>query len=314
MSFVGVFRFLKRKFLKGLVLLNGVSVSSRYEISLLDILRRYLKGIVEGGLTFRAAAVSFNFFMAFFPAIVFLISFIAYVPVDGFQDYLFLLIENVIPPDLFGIADEAIQNVLSVKRGGLLSSGGLLMLIFSANGINSIITGITHSYHKVELHSLVRQYVISVFLALVFCLVVILGIGIIIGGEVLLQNIKPTFDAWGFDYLSLLFLIFRFVIIFALIFLTISIFFYYATSKRSQEWRFFSLGALVASTLFLLASYAFGVYVSDFSQYDKFYGSIGSLLLMLLLIYVNAFVILLGFEIDVSVYSLKDEKILTTLK
>ena len=303
--------FSKRKFNHLIAWLDRLMILPLYDASLLDILRIYIKGIVEGGLTSRASAVSFNFFMAFFPAIIFLISLIAYVPTDGFQTYLFSLIENVLPPDLFKVASQTIEDVLSIKRGGLLSSGGILTLIFTANGINSIITGITHSYHKVEVRSIVNQYLISLFLALAFCFVLIFGIGLLIGSEVLLRELLPLVGEELTSLLPILFLITKFFMFFGLIFLMVALLFYFST-KRSKEWKFFSIGALFTSTFILFVFYAFGIYVSEFSQYDKLYGSIGSLLLLLLLIYVNALVTLLGFEIDLSFYTLKkrDRKML----
>ena len=306
-------RFLsKRKFLRLLVWMDRFMVMPLYDISLLDIFRIYIKGIVEGGLTSRAAAVSYNFFMAFFPAVIFLISLIAYVPISGFQEYLFTLIEQLLPEDLFRVAAQTIEDILKIKRGGLLSSGGILTLIFSANGVNSIITGITHSYHKIEVRSIVNQYLISLFLALAFCFVVILGIALFIGSELLLDQLLPLVGDFS-TYLPTLFLIAKFLLFFSLIFLMISLLFYFST-KRSKEWKFFSVGALFTSLLTLFVSYAFGIYVSEFSQYDKLYGSIGSLLLLLLLIYLNALVILFGFEIDISFYTLKkrDRKLLNT--
>lgn len=258
----------------------------------------------EGGVTSRASAISFNFFLAFFPAVIFLTTLIAYIPVDGFQENSINLIERLLPPELFYSVYDTIQDIIVIKRGGLLSFGALLTLIFSTNGINSIISGVTYTYYDLNERTIVNQYIISIILTLTFFMMIIICVGIVIFGEVLLHKISIISDTlasmsiyWG-----------RILVIGVLIYLMVSTLFYFSIyTKRTENWRFFSPGSFLSTILVLFASYLFGFYVTDIQQYNKLYGSIGTLILILLWIYLNALAVLAGYELNVSIHVIKNQ-------
>src|SRR6056300_1883610 len=90
-------------------------------LSLGDILSFFVRGIYQGAITSRAGSVSFSFFLALFPGIIFIFTLIAYLPLDVFQEELFGVLEDVLPASTHDMAFDAIEDVLTIKRGGLLS-------------------------------------------------------------------------------------------------------------------------------------------------------------------------------------------------
>ena len=102
-------------------------------LSVWDILSFFMRGIYEGAITSRAGSVSFSFFLALFPGIIFVFTLIAYLPLDVFQDELFGVLADVLPPSTQEMAFDAIEDVLTIKRGGLLSVTFIAALIFATN-------------------------------------------------------------------------------------------------------------------------------------------------------------------------------------
>ena len=267
-----------------------------YQVPLSIFLKTYITGIAKGGINSRAAAISFSFFMAFFPFLLFIVSFIAYIPVDGFQNYLLDLIKTVMPKALFELSEQTILDVLNVKRVNLLSISGFLTLVFNANGISSIISGLNYSYHKFDVHTALYQYGISLILAIFFSFTFIFWVTILIFGKIFTLTLAQFQDT----NLSYLFLSIKYFILFALFFLVVCILFYFSR-KKHKKGRFLSLGAFFSSIAIVFSSYSFSFYILNFSKYNQLYGSIGSLLLVLVWLYLNSFIVLLGFEFDVSI-------------
>lgn len=280
-------RFLKRIVLPGF---DGVSM---YEI-----LSFFFKGIYEGSLNMRASAVAFNFFLALFPSIIFLFTIIPYIPIDGFHEMLFATLQDILPVSTYETVKTTAEDIILQPRGGLLSLGFVLALFFSTSGINSLIEAFNQTYHSIEVRSFFKQQFISLVLVLILSSMVIIGIGLLISGDTLIRYIVEagSFDS-GVEVLALQ--ISKFVIVIIVFFFTIS-FLYYMGPSRKQHFRFISAGATLSTLLIILLSLGFNYYISNFSRYNTLYGSIGTLIIVMLWIYLVSMVILIGFELNVS--------------
>ena len=131
------------KFLR-VIKLPGFQGASVYEI-----LKFFLDGLVEGFITTRAAAISFNFFLAIFPFAIFLFTIIPYIPIDHFQENLLEIIQSLLPRTTYDSVESTLIDILSIKRGGLLSFGFVLALLFANNGVMGIITGFNQTDRNV---------------------------------------------------------------------------------------------------------------------------------------------------------------------
>lgn len=284
--------------------LKEFKISSLEGLSAYDFLELYILGIIKGAVTSRAGSIAFSFFMAVFPFILFLLTIIPYIPVDGFQDYLFGTLKDVLPADTFMAVDSTINDIINIRHGDLMSVGFIMAAVFATNGINSVISGLTYSYHDIELRSIVNQYIISFSLTFILTILFIIAVATIIFAEIVLSNFTEI-DMIK-NYMPLVIDVGRYAILAILLFLSVSMIFYFGP-KSNEYWRFISPGALLTTVLVIVISYLFGLYVTNFGQYNKLYGSIGTLLVIMLWIYINSMVLLIGFDLNASILKFKQE-------
>ena len=271
-------------------------------MSLYDVIEMYIIGIVKGALTTRAGGIAFSFFMAIFPFMLFILSLIPYIPIEGFQDNLFWLIQEMLPPKTFEAVDLVLKDIINNQYSGLLSFGFLASIFLMTNGVNAIFGGFEYSYHVTEMRSVFLAYIVSLGVSLLMSFFLIITVVAIIFYQLSLIRIGniswlDTSDLdlfyWG---RALLFLI--------MIFTIVSLLFRFGT-KQGKDVKFFSAGAILTTLLSLFSFYLFGIYVVKFATYNELYGSIGTLLILMLFVWLNAIILLLGFELNASIYRLK---------
>ena len=273
------------------------------KMPLYDVAGFFYRGMVEGALPMRASAVSFSFFLALFPTIIFIFTLIPYIPIDNFQERLLSLMAEFMPGNAYRAAEGTIMDIVTNQRGGLLSIGFITALYFSTNGFNALITAFNATYHDIETRSPFQQRLVSIFLVLVSTFLLTLAISFIIFSELALNYI---FEKGQLLYN--LIMIGRWAILFGLFYSLIS-FTYFLGPSRKTKWRFASAGSMVATVLSILMSLGFAWYVNHFDQYNKLYGSIGTLIVVLLWIYFNSLVVLLGFELNASIHQAQQQKL-----
>ena len=118
------------------------------QLSLYDVIEKFVLGIIEGAVTNRAASIAFSFFLALFPGILFLFSLIPFIQIAGFQDEIYQMLQDVMPPNSYEVAASTIEDILNNRRGNILSFGIVFALIFATNGINSLLSNFSQSFHK----------------------------------------------------------------------------------------------------------------------------------------------------------------------
>jgi len=271
-----------------------------------DVMKFFFTGLIKGSVTTRASAISFNFFMALFPAIIVLFTIIPYVPVEGFQDSLLELMKNLIPQKIYGTVEDTLFDIVNRPRGGLLSVGFLLTLYFSTNGVNSIIEAFNQTYHTIETRSFIKQQLISIALVFILALLLIVAILLVTIGPIIITWLDEHDFIRG-RYTYEIIVVSKWIII-VFMFLFMYSFLYYMAPARKKDFRFISAGSTMASLLTILTSVGFNYYVNNFSRYNTLYGSIGTLLIFLLWIYFNSIILLLGFELNASISRVKRDR------
>lgn len=271
-------------------------------IPIYDVARFFWQSMTKGTLTMRASAVSFSFFLALFPTIIFFFTLIPYIPIENFQEQLMGMLKSFMPHNAYQATEETILDIVTNQRGGLLSIGFLSAMYFSTNGFDALITAFNNTYHDIEVRSGFQQRMVSILLVLIFTVLLTVAISLVIVSEIALNKI---FHEGGLSY----FLIHtgRVVIFFALIYSLIACTFYLGPSRR-HNWKFFSAGSMLATVLSIVTSVGFAYYVNNFGTYNKLYGSIGTLIVVLLWIYFNAVVVLVGFDLNASIKEAKRNK------
>jgi membrane protein len=267
-------------------------------LSLYDLMSFFTKGIIEGSVTSRASSVAYSFFLSLFPGLLFLFTLIPYIPIDGFQAEVFEFFQEVMPPNSFEAARTTIEEILTRKNSQLLSFGFIASLVFATNGISSLLANFGQTIHQIDRANFWRQYLQSLILTIFLSGIFLLSIALLsfsgVTINLLLENNLLPFE--GVFWLQLG----EWLILVLLVVITTSLLYYLGPTKR-REFKFFSPGSILASSLILLASYGFSYYVNNFASYNKLYGSIGTLLVILLWIYVNSLVLIVGFELNAAI-------------
>lgn len=287
-------------------ILKKIKVPGLEGMSLYDVLEMYIVGIVQGALTSRASGIAFSFFMALFPAALFILTLIPYIPIENFDQIFMTFINQVLPPETFNSVKTVLDDIASNRYGGLLSFGFILSVFLMTNGINSLFGGFEYTYHKLQTRSIIKQYFVSMVVALILALLLFLTIGAIIYFEIAIHNLRTS----GYVSNELFWInISRYVLTFLMLFITVATFYYLGT-KEGRNISFFSVGALLTTLLIIVNFRIFGIYVKRFAQYNELYGSIGTLLVLMLFIWLNSIILLLGFELNAAMIRLKrDSKI-----
>ncbi|MCL5129670.1 MULTISPECIES: YihY/virulence factor BrkB family protein [unclassified Algibacter] len=291
-------RFLKRLKLPGL---EG--------LSFYDLVELYVIGVVKGALTTRASAIAFSFFMAIFPFLLFVLIIIPYVPIDDFKIEFLVFLESFLPPNTSDFFFENIfENIDQSQRGGLLSSVFVLSIGLMANGVNAVFSGFENSYHEQLTRNVFKQYLYALGIALILAFLLI--ITIVVLGYFQIYVVQGLFEAlehrgyevtnqglfWA-DVVKYLFFV-------LMVYLATATLYYFGT-KEGKYSNFFSIGALFTTLLIILTSYLFGIYIENFGQYNKLYGSIGALLILMFYLWLNSNILLLGYELNASLNKLR---------
>ena len=271
-------------------------------LSIYDVTIFFWKGLMEGAITTRASSLAFNFFLAFFPSIIVFLTLIPYIPVIGLQETLMELLNVVLPPSTNEITFQALDDIINNTRGGLLSIGFLLALYFSTNGINSLIEAFNASYHIRENRPIIQQRILSLGLTLLLSFMLIIAMGLIIFGKFVVSYL--TEYKLITQYAGELILYGKWFTILLVLWLGISVLFHLGPSIKSK-WKLFTPGSILATLGIIITSIGFNYYINHFSQYNKIYGSIGTLMIILIWMYFNSIILLTGFELNASISNAK---------
>lgn len=295
-----------RPVLRFLRLTQKISLPGFDGMPLFDVAKFFFTGLSKGYVTARASSISFSFFVALFPMIIVFFTLIPFIPISNFQEQLLVFIFNIIPDATEEVINTTLVDIIQQPRGGLLSLTFFLALVFATNGFDSIIEAFNNTYHTIETRSFFRQKLTSLILFAVIGIIIVISIVLLTTGTHFLRFlVEKNMLTSGFTFYLLA--AGKWIILVALFFFTISLIYYLAPAK-SSKFRFISPGSSLATFLALAASIGFNFYVQNFSSYNALYGSIGTLLIILIWIYFNSIILLIGFELNASIRHARNDK------
>jgi membrane protein len=267
-------------------------------VPLYDAIWFFIRGLQKGSLTTRASSIAFNFMLALGPGVIFLLTMIPYMPIPNFQDQLLGVFNRIMPENSY-IAIESVLNEIFQKRSGLQLFGLLVTLFFAQKGITGMIEAFNATYHTIDTRPWYNQRIIAVMLVFIFFLLVIVASLIMFFSKNFIEKLVDL----GYIKLNITYYMFlagKWFVIIGLTFFCIS-FLYYFAPLRKTKWRFFSPGSIIATVLTVIASLGFSYFVNHFAQFNKFFGSIGALIALMLWFNFNALTLLIGFELNASI-------------
>ncbi|RLJ72592.1 YihY/virulence factor BrkB family protein [Pedobacter alluvionis] len=259
----------------------------------------FFREIGKDALVNKSSSLAYSFMLAIFPGIIFLFTLIPFIPIKGFQDQLLNLIQLVLPHNAFDAFETTLKDIIKKQNTGLLSFGFLSALFFATNGVKNLMKAFNKSSLIIETRGWIKQRFIALVLTIIICFSIIICISAMALGEVLLNKIndelhlKDSFLVYTIKFT-------RWALLAILYFITISILYRYGPS-HTKKWRLFSAGSWLATILAFLTIWGFSFYINHFASYNKVYGSIGTLIVVMIWLYLNSLILLIGFELNASV-------------
>ena len=278
--------------------------------SVYDVLHVLWYELKIDSITKRSGYMAFNFTLAIFPGIIFLFTLIPFIArFIGIQDVeatILTMLRDLMPANMYATSAETIEDIVSKPRGGLLSFGFGFALFMSTNAIMGMMDVFNKTTKTFENRSYIKKRIIAALLTMALAFIVFLAIAAIFMGTyaidiLVFYGIVP--ESFYYMIVEL-----KYVAVIMLFFLANSLVYYYAPAITTK-WGFFSAGSIVATVLIFLVSMVFSAYITNFDSYNKFYGSIGVLIGLMIWLDFISMILLLGFEVNVSIDVAKQQNV-----
>lgn len=288
--------------------LKKIKIRGSGNLSLYKFFKIFLFNVNENEIIDRANGVSFNFILAIFPTIIFLFTLIPYIS-DVYpainRDSIMLFLGDYMPRSMYESVSATVLDIVSKQRGGLLTFGFVFALYLATNGMVSLMRAFNACYKTVENRGFFKMHLVATGLTILLAFVLILAVVLLIAGEVAINRVTlelAHLSHLRLDTLSLYGLFFlRFIVIFIVFFLAVSFIYYWGPAVH-YNWKFLSIGSLIATLACLGISYGFSFYITNFGSYNKLYGSIGALIALMVWIQLLTIVLMFGYEINAALH------------
>ncbi len=274
-------------------------------VPLYDVIRFFFKQTQKVGLNERAAAISFNFIMAIPPACIFLFSLVPLFPVaDSFNHEVMSFVKDLTPDiSTRRVIQDFLDDFFGRPRTSLLSFSFLIAAFYSSNAVLGIIHGFNRSIHERESKGFMVYRFKALRLTLIIMLLFIASMIILMTQGAVFKWLMALLEIEN-EWIKLLIKALRWVVIIGLFFYSIAFIYRHAPTVE-KKWKLVSPGSILACSLLILFTLLFSFWINNYATYNKVYGPIGTIMVIMILIYVNSLVLLIGFELNVSIKSLK---------
>ena len=277
-------------------------------VPLFEVISFFSSQVKKVGLIDRARAIAFSFLTAIPAASIFICTLIPYLPVSRQIEHQLLLRTKDITPNqnTYLLVSQFLEDFLTKPRVGLLSFGFILALFYSSNAMLGIMRSFNKSliYYNTRRNPLQTRWM-AIKLTTLVLFIVIGSILILVTQAQLLRNLLIALHINHNEHqVRWLFRTVRWVVIIPLFYLAIACIYKYGPAVK-KRWNLFSPGTLLATLLTVLFTLAFSYWVNRFGTYNKVYGSIGTVMILMLLVYFNSLVLLIGYELNVSIHHMK---------
>lgn len=281
--------------------LNRIVLPGCSGIPLMEIIRHFF--VRE--LWQSAKSLAFSFLMALPPLLIFLFTLIAYFPVDGLQDELLAQLRIMLPGSISDRVSETINDVMGHRHGSLLSIGFIGSVMLAANGMHGLLQSFNSVNHSIEWRPYPRRLLLCLLLVFLLFLMIAIVLCLLVGYKYLMAYLIKQNIVARSKVTWIVFNVGRWLILTVMSLMILSLVYYLAPVKK-QRISFFSIGSVLATALFFSLTWGFRVYLNVFNRYNLLYGSIGTLLVVMLWIYWNCVVILVGYNLNITIANNKE--------
>jgi membrane protein len=280
-----------------------VSFPGNKNVSLYAVMEFFVRSVGKKDIQMRSSALSFTFFLALFPTVIFFFTVIAYLPVKQDHDKILFFISTLVPKSAYETLKDTLEDILKNQRGDLLSFGFLSAIYFSTNGFHSLMDSLNKYSNTTENRPFWKQRMVAIGLAIFISVLILISVVLITSASFAIKWLdKQDFITQSIAKIGLQSL--NYLVAGGICLTIVSAIFYFAPAKI-RKWSFVSSGSVFSCIVILITTTGFSFYVNHFNTYNKVYGSIGVLIVIMMLIYINTFILLLGYELNVALEAAK---------
>lgn len=270
----------------------------RSPLSWKELARRTVVDTLEDDCPGLAAQLAFYFFLSVFPALLFIVSLLAYVPIGTTLGATIGQLEAILPQEMVAFLRDQIEQAVSGRHGGLLTVGIAGAVWSSSSAVTAIITSLNRAYDIQEWRPWWKRRLIAIALTIALAVFVVLAFAFVVGGTDLAEWLAAKLG--GGDTFARVWAIAQWPLAFALVVLAVDLIYYFAPNADT-EWVWITPGALLATILWLITSVGFKLYVQNFASYTAVHGAIGAVIVLMLWLYLSGFALLIGAELNAEI-------------
>jgi membrane protein len=268
-------------------------------LPLYTVIDFFIKEISNSSLVNRASSLAYSFMLAVFPATIFLFTLIPYIPIKHFQGELLRILSTILPTNAYLAFRDTLIDIIKNQNGKLLSFGFLSTIYFATNGVTNLMKAFNKSSLITDRRSWLKRRGVALSLTVAISMALFIAIGIMIAGQAVISSIRQHLDSTSHFWIYPIILL-RWMVIVIIFFVTVSVLYRYGPAHK-KRWKFINPGSILATGLAILTSLGFSYYINNFSSYNKVYGSIGTLIVVMIWMYLNSLILLIGFELNASI-------------
>jgi membrane protein len=263
-----------------------------------ELARRTWREVVEDDVLGLAAQLSYYFFLALFPAILFLLALASFFPLSNITDDVGRSVGPFVSPQVLGLIQEQMRRLDNNESGGLLTFGVAGALWSSSAAIVSIVGALNRAYDIEEGRPWWKVRLIAIGLTLGVAVTVLVALSLVLAGPTLAEKLGQT-TGWGAPF-EWTWLLLQWPLVFVLISTGLGLLYYFGPDA-DQDWVWITPGAVASTVLWLVVSLLFKIYVANFTDYEGSYGTVGGVIVVLLWFYVSGIAILTGAELNAEI-------------
>lgn len=264
-----------------------------------DVVQLFREEVKKDDLSIRASSISFYFILALLPSIIFFFSLIPYIPIENFSDKIMIGLQSILPKGAYLILESTIRDMVSRQHGGILSINFFLAMFVASNGVNSMMKAFDKMNQTFKERNWWQKRIASIRILVLVSSQIIIAVLLIIKGKELLEYILHVLQTKNTVTYIILSIVKGILIVFSF-FNIIALIYYFGPSVK-KKYRYFSAGATFATLFSIVMTYGFQIYASYLNNFNRLFGSLGIMVVIMMLIYLNALVLLFGFELNNSI-------------
>jgi membrane protein len=245
-----------------------------------------------------AAQLAYYFFLALFPALLFLVALISFIPIDSLLETITTTLARVAPSDVLTLIQEQVIKIAQDKDGGLLTIGMLGTIWSTSSGMTAIIDTLNQAYDIQEARPWWKVRLTAIGLTIALAVFIVASTVLVVAGPTLADKVAGWFQLGS--AFALTWKIVQWPLVLLLVSIGIALIYYFAPDAE-QDWIWITPGSIVATVLWLLISLGFRFYVTNFGSYTETYGAIGGVIVVMLWFYLSGLVILVGAELNAEI-------------